>query len=187
MSYNITRRDFIKQAGTFALAAGAMTLVGCGSTSGGQISGSTGDDGEKIITNEIKTSIGKDTPVDGYSYKIDDVFKNETAEKSIEYGYHVWVSAPSNGGMIYDDHFRLYVDGQKLENLIVDFSRGLGSAPGSGGLLPGSSTRVTVRGTSTIIGSQLKVEIVASDISFRGDGIPGTIRKQTIVSYEATI
>lgn len=68
MSYSITRRDFMKRAGVvIALTTGTLMLGGCGSSSGGQVSGNTGEDGEKIITTEIKTQVGKEELVDRYN------------------------------------------------------------------------------------------------------------------------
>lgn len=179
MSYNLTRRKFIKQASTIVLTVSALALAGCGPTSGGQISGSTDENGEKVIINEIKTSVGKQTRGDdNYSYLIEDVFKNETAEGNAEYGCHMWVSA--RDGIIYDnaDSFVLYVDGQKLDDVTVE---------GAGMFPPSTSSYVTVKGPAPATGRLLKIVITVSDYAFRGDGIQGTIREKTIVSCETSV
>lgn len=189
MSYSITRRNFMKQASEAMLVAGTMMLVGCGSSSGGSVSGSVGEDGEKIIVKNIKTSIGKEEVVEQYNhttYKIEDVFKEKIDEESMWYGYHVFVS--SGGCVLADENFRVYVDGKKVDDTTINMGLGLGNyVPGEGGILSGGATNVTVKGKAPVGGKQLKIEILAQDMSFTDGETGTTTREQTIITCETEI
>lgn len=190
MSYSITRRDFMKRAGVvIALTTGTLMLGGCGSSSGGQVSGNTGEDGEKIITTEIKTQVGKEELVDRYNstkYTIKNVFKNEIDDENMWYGYDVLVS--SAGCVLTDENFRIYVDGEKVSEKTISMGLGFGNyVPGQGGILSGGETTVTVKGKAPVGGKQMKIEILALDRDYTNGETGINTREQTFITCEIAI